>query len=51
VKAFRSLVHELYKMLKGGLPTGGLDAYLSLLTVNGTYVSADRMPPGTRRAP
>src|SRR5262249_36244898 len=29
--------HEFYKSLKGGLPTGELwDAYLSLLTVNGT---------------
>jgi hypothetical protein len=43
--------HELYKSLKGGLPTGALwDAYLSLLTVNGTMYRLIAMPPGTPQA-
>src|SRR5258705_9592128 len=43
--------HELYKTLKGGLPTGPLwDAYLSLLTVNGTMYRLIAMPPGTPQA-
>jgi len=43
--------HELYKSTKGGLPTGPLwDAYLSLLTVNGTMYRLIAMPPGTPQA-
>jgi tripartite-type tricarboxylate transporter receptor subunit TctC len=43
--------HELYKKLKGGLPTSPLwDAYLSLLTVNGTMYRLVAMPPGTPQA-
>jgi len=43
--------HELYKSLKGGLPTGALwDAYLSLLTANGTMYRLIAMPPGTPQA-
>src|SRR2546423_6191828 len=43
--------HELYKSLKGNLPTGPLwDAYLSLLTVNGTMYRLVAMPPGTSQA-
>jgi len=39
--------HEFHKMIKGGLPTGPLwDAYLSLLTVNGTMYRLIAMPPG-----
>jgi tripartite-type tricarboxylate transporter receptor subunit TctC len=38
---------ELYKLVKGGLPTGPLwDAYLSLLAVNGTMYRLIVMPPG-----
>jgi hypothetical protein len=43
--------HELYKLTKGGLPAGPLwDAYLSLLTVNGTMYRLIAMPPGTPQA-
>ena len=43
--------HELYKLTKGGLPTGPLwDAYLSLLTVNGTMYRLIAMPPGAPQA-
>ena len=40
--------HELYKLIRGSLPAGPLwDAYLSLLTVNGTMYRLIAMPPGT----
>jgi tripartite-type tricarboxylate transporter receptor subunit TctC len=43
--------HELYKLTKGGLPAGPLwDAYLSLLTVNGTMYRLIATPPGTPEA-
>lgn len=39
--------HEIYKSLKGALPSGLLwEAYLSLLTVNGTMYRLIAMPPG-----
>lgn len=40
--------HEVYRALKGGQPSGPLwDAYLSILTVNGTMYRMMAMPPGT----
>jgi hypothetical protein len=39
--------HELYKAIKGGMPSGPLwEAYQSLLTVNGTMYRLIAMPPG-----
>jgi hypothetical protein len=38
--------HELYKRIKGNMPSGILwDAYASLLTVNGTMYRLIAMPP------
>src|SRR5262249_17650684 len=38
---------DLYKSVRGGLPAGALwEAYLSLLTVNGTMYRLLAMPPG-----
>lgn len=40
--------HEVYRAVKGGQPSGPLwDAYLSILTVNGTMYRMMAMPPGT----
>jgi tripartite-type tricarboxylate transporter receptor subunit TctC len=39
--------HELYKNVKGAMPSGSLwEAYQSLLTVNGTMYRLIAMPPG-----
>ena len=40
--------HELYRSIKGSMPTGSLwEAYQSLLTVNGTMYRLMALPPGS----
>lgn len=43
--------HELYRQVKGGMPSGPLwEAYKSLLTVNGSMYRLMALPPGVPKA-